>query len=146
MMRGCAWLLGLTVLIVLVVAVIGANLPNTGRHSWQVPAGVPVEVYLRLRVRDNAGNEAVGTHGHVVRRFAARTAVTKQFPTGSIALDIRGQHPLEATVVPFHQVGIDLGDLPAGRSIWLVGRTSLAGDYPFAGGAIIASSSPTYHG
>jgi hypothetical protein len=39
--------------------VIAADLPGTGKHSWQVPAGTPVEVYLRLRVRDNAGNEAV---------------------------------------------------------------------------------------
>jgi hypothetical protein len=38
---------------------IAADLPGTGKHSWQVPAGSPVEVYLRLRVRDNAGNEAV---------------------------------------------------------------------------------------
>jgi len=38
---------------------IAANVPNTERYSWQVPTGVPVEVFLRLKVRDNAGNEAV---------------------------------------------------------------------------------------
>lgn len=36
---------------------IGApELPNTGRYVWQVPAGVPPQVYLRLAVRDMAGN------------------------------------------------------------------------------------------
>lgn len=38
---------------------IEAELPNTGKYSWQVPKGVPVSVYLRLRVRDSAGNESV---------------------------------------------------------------------------------------
>ena len=37
----------------------GPELPNTGRHSWQVPANVPPSVYLRLTVRDTAGNTAV---------------------------------------------------------------------------------------
>lgn len=40
--------------------VIGtANMPNTGRYPWQVPANVPPTVYLRLAVRDTAGNLAV---------------------------------------------------------------------------------------
>ncbi|MGH9675840.1 MAG: hypothetical protein ACRD36_01955, partial [Candidatus Acidiferrum sp.] len=39
---------------------IGPNaLPNTGKFSWQVPANVPPAVYLRLTVRDTAGNVAV---------------------------------------------------------------------------------------
>jgi hypothetical protein len=38
---------------------IQANLPNTGKHSWQMPPGVPVYVYLRVRVRDKAGNEGI---------------------------------------------------------------------------------------
>jgi hypothetical protein len=37
---------------------IAADVPNTGRHPWHVPTGV-VTAYLRLRVRDQAGNEAV---------------------------------------------------------------------------------------
>jgi hypothetical protein len=37
---------------------IASNLENTGRHPWQVPTGL-VQAYLRLRVRDLAGNEAV---------------------------------------------------------------------------------------
>ncbi|MBI1831724.1 MAG: hypothetical protein HYR84_09770 [Planctomycetes bacterium] len=31
----------------------------TGDYSWKVPAGAPVQVFLRLRVRDKAGNESV---------------------------------------------------------------------------------------
>jgi hypothetical protein len=47
---------------------IEVNLKNTGRYtnqlvtgdySWKVPANAPVQVYLRLRVRDKAGNESV---------------------------------------------------------------------------------------
>lgn len=38
---------------------IGVNLPNTGQYSWQLPSRLPVRVYLRLRVRDLAGNESV---------------------------------------------------------------------------------------
>jgi hypothetical protein len=38
---------------------IGLELPNDGRFSWHPPKDIPVQVYLRLRVRDAAGNEAV---------------------------------------------------------------------------------------
>ena len=38
---------------------IANNLPNTGKHSWQLPDRLPVQVYMRLRVRDLAGNEGV---------------------------------------------------------------------------------------
>jgi hypothetical protein len=31
----------------------------TGDYSWKVPAGTPVHVYLRVRVRDRAGNESI---------------------------------------------------------------------------------------
>jgi hypothetical protein len=36
-----------------------AQLPNTGRFTWQVPTRIPPKVYLRLTARDNAGNTAV---------------------------------------------------------------------------------------
>lgn len=38
---------------------IGAELPNTGRHSWQLPASMPGHVYLRLMAKDAAGNTCV---------------------------------------------------------------------------------------
>jgi hypothetical protein len=38
---------------------IGVDLPNTGTYTWKLPERMPVEVYLRLRVRDLAGNETV---------------------------------------------------------------------------------------
>ena len=47
---------------------IELNLKNTGQHvgpkvtgdySWKVPVGTPVQVYLRVRVRDRAGNESI---------------------------------------------------------------------------------------
>jgi hypothetical protein len=46
---------------------ISADLPNTGRHAWQVPTDLPSQVYLRLTVHDSAGNKAVAqTHEAVV--------------------------------------------------------------------------------
>jgi hypothetical protein len=40
--------------------VIGTpDMPNTGRYPWQVPANVPPAVFLRVAVRDTAGNVAV---------------------------------------------------------------------------------------
>jgi hypothetical protein len=38
---------------------IGADLPNNGHYSWKLPEQMPVAVFLRLRVRDQAGNETV---------------------------------------------------------------------------------------
>jgi hypothetical protein len=35
------------------------QLPNTGSYTWKVPEGIPAMVYLRLTVRDTAGNVAV---------------------------------------------------------------------------------------
>jgi hypothetical protein len=35
------------------------TLPNTGRYVWQVPYDIPGKVFLRLTVRDMAGNTAV---------------------------------------------------------------------------------------
>jgi hypothetical protein len=37
----------------------GPQLPNTGRYNWQIGSKVPHRVYLRLTVRDVAGNVAV---------------------------------------------------------------------------------------
>jgi hypothetical protein len=36
-----------------------AQLPNTGRYTWQVPDRIPPKVYLKLTARDVAGNTAV---------------------------------------------------------------------------------------
>jgi hypothetical protein len=38
---------------------IGVDLPNNGHFSWKLPEQMPVAVFLRLRVRDQAGNETV---------------------------------------------------------------------------------------
>ena len=35
------------------------ELHNTGRYAWQPAPDVPPNVYLRLTVRDTAGNKAV---------------------------------------------------------------------------------------
>jgi hypothetical protein len=38
---------------------IASGLPNDGQYFWRVDAGVPDQFYLRLEVRDEAGNETV---------------------------------------------------------------------------------------
>lgn len=38
---------------------IASELPNTGRYEWLMPANLPYRIYLRLEVRDLAGNVAV---------------------------------------------------------------------------------------
>lgn len=38
---------------------IATDLPNTGRYIWKMPENLPYMVYLRLEVRDLAGNLAV---------------------------------------------------------------------------------------
>ncbi|GBD37309.1 hypothetical protein HRbin36_02440 [bacterium HR36] len=39
--------------------VIASDLPNTGRYLWKMPDNLPYMVYLRLEVRDLAGNLAI---------------------------------------------------------------------------------------
>ncbi len=38
---------------------IAAPLANAGKYSWTLPDRLPVQVYLRLRARDLAGNESI---------------------------------------------------------------------------------------
>lgn len=38
---------------------IAVGLSNVGRHSWHLPEQLPVQVYLRMRLRDLAGNEGI---------------------------------------------------------------------------------------
>ncbi len=38
---------------------IANNIANSGKHSWQLPNELPVQVFMRLRVADLAGNEGV---------------------------------------------------------------------------------------
>jgi hypothetical protein len=43
-----------------------AQMANAGRFSWKVPANAPAKVYLRLSVRDQAGNVAVAQTGEPI--------------------------------------------------------------------------------
>lgn len=38
---------------------IAPPLPNTGKFAWPLPDNLPVQVFLRMRVRDLAGNEGI---------------------------------------------------------------------------------------
>ena len=41
---------------------IAVDLPNTQQYAWQVPASIPVQVYLRLRVRERLRSELIYLH------------------------------------------------------------------------------------
>jgi hypothetical protein len=38
---------------------IAVDLPNTGRHEWQMPTDLPYRVFIRMEIRDLAGNVSV---------------------------------------------------------------------------------------
>ena len=46
---------------------IAAGIPNTGQYYWQIDRSVPKLVFLRLEVKDSAGNIAVHKHSDPIR-------------------------------------------------------------------------------
>ena len=46
---------------------IASGLPNTGRYSWETDASLPESVFLRIEVRDEAGNEGADQSSHPIR-------------------------------------------------------------------------------
>lgn len=58
---------------------IAENLANVGRHSWPLPKDVPYQVYLKLTVRDSAGNvsEAVTPQPVVVDLTEPEVTLTR---------------------------------------------------------------------
>jgi hypothetical protein len=65
---------------------IATGLENTGRYVWLIDSRIPPRVYLRLEVRDLAGNVGVHETGETV-------AVDASCPT----VHIRGVRPVEPT-------------------------------------------------
>ena len=63
---------------------LAAGLPNNGQYDWRVDGRVPAQIYLRLEVRDEAGNVAV----HQIDRPIANDGL---IPRGRI----RGIEPVE---------------------------------------------------
>ncbi len=33
--------------------------PNTGKYDWELPDGLPIRIFIRIRVKDLAGNENI---------------------------------------------------------------------------------------
>ena len=46
---------------------IASGLPNTGRYSWETDASLPQSVFLRIEIRDEAGNEGTDQSSHPIR-------------------------------------------------------------------------------
>ena len=63
----------------------------------------------------HARNKTIGAASDISRRFTVGTTVAKQFPPRTFVQDVLGQLPLEAAVVPFHEVGIDFRHVPQSR-------------------------------
>ncbi len=57
--------------------IIASSLPNTGRYFWKLDSSIPSQVYLRLEVRDQAGN--AGVH-----QLAAPVSLAGVIPRGRI--------------------------------------------------------------
>ncbi len=51
---------------------IAASLENTGQYLWKVPAHVPDRVYIRLEIRDQAGNLSVDQTREPIRLGSGR--------------------------------------------------------------------------
>jgi hypothetical protein len=68
---------------------IAAGLENTGRYAWPVDKRTPAKVYLRLEVRDEAGN--VATH-----ETSSPILIDQSHPT----VRIRSVHPVTLRVGP----------------------------------------------
>jgi hypothetical protein len=68
--------------------------------------------------------------GDLLRRFAVQGAVAEQLPTRPVFQDVAGKRPLPAAVVPFDEVGIDLGDCStAGQFTRLRGTLQGTGEH-----------------
>src|ERR1700678_2070623 len=64
----------------------------------------------RLVIRcAKAPNDAIGAGADLAWLLAVRAPVSEQEPAGSVRKDFAGLAPLVVAVVPFEQVGIDLG-------------------------------------
>ena len=71
---------------------IASGLANTGRYSWPVDRRIPDEIYLRLEVRDEAGNVGVFETGNPViidRPAAAAPARTRDVMPSAHIRDVR---------------------------------------------------------
>lgn len=54
---------------------LAAGLENTGSYAWTIPARLPSEVYVHLKVRDEAGNVAEATTPRPIRLKSHRPKV-----------------------------------------------------------------------
>src|SRR5437588_634190 len=100
--------------------------PTGCNHANDVGAGecqnVPIDAAC-------PGDKAVGAGGDFAGRFAAGTAVAEHFPAGPLLHNLPGQLALEVAVVPLHQVGIDLRNVPeTGQGACLGGTLQGAGE------------------
>jgi hypothetical protein len=90
----------------------------TGVRRQSQPAGRDYANDVATRKRqhvttdlEHSRNEAVGTRGDILRRFAAGTTVAKQFPAGLVLVNIGGQFSLVDAVIPLHQIRVCLSDI-----------------------------------
>src|SRR6267143_2862928 len=61
--------------------------------------------------------------GYLIRRFAARAAVTEQLPFRALSMDLGGATPLVLAIVPFEEVAIDFRRGPEAGQVACLGCT-----------------------
>ena len=59
----------------------------------------------------HSNDHSIGTCGDLQWRLAAGAAVEKQLPTRAFGHDFRRASTFKLTIIPFDEVGIDLGDV-----------------------------------
>src|ERR1700733_16332018 len=80
--------------------------------------------YDRLVIRcAKATNDAVGSGADIGWLLAVRASVAEEEPAGSLAEDFAALAPLVVAVIPFEQVGIELGGVAEPGERASAGRT-----------------------
>ena len=102
--------------------------------------------------RAKAGDDAIGARAHIGWLLAVRAPVAKQEPARALAKDFAALASLVVAIVPFDQVGVDLGGVAeaserarAGRPLQWLERTGEPADVADRGGVHIGHGGSEEH-
>src|SRR5262245_44781186 len=80
--------------------------PARGKHSQKVGAREYGQVSLQ---GSHSADDPVGSDAHLIRGFSARATVAEQLPIRALRVDLGGAATFILAIIPFSQIGIDLG-------------------------------------
>jgi hypothetical protein len=82
--------------------------PARGKHSQKVGAREYSQVSLES---PRSADDPVGSDAHLIRGFSAWATVAEQLPIRALHVDLGGAATFILAIIPFGQIGIDLGDI-----------------------------------